>query len=241
MERVFHSHGGRGGAAGARRPGRVAARRPAPFRSPPSAVAAVAFRRRDPMFDRLRESFRAQLDATARSADARRDVLRAMRESLVQARMGIDDLRRGVAEARRRRDEARAALATTERRRDLAAGIDDRETVQVAERFAATERERVAVLEQKLAAQEAELALVEREVGEMTADFQRAQAGVPLRPGAAGAPDAAARAAAEVDELLGHDRGAEGELDALGRARTRAARESEADARLAELKRRMGK
>jgi hypothetical protein len=193
------------------------------------------------MFEGLRESFRTRLDASGRSGDARRDVLRDMRESLVHARMGVDDLRRGIDESRRRLATAQAELATIERRRDLASGIGDRETVDVAERFAATQRERVAVLAQKLAAQEAELALVGREVAEMTAEFQRAQAGVPLRAGSAGARDVDERAAAEVDELLRRDGALADDLDALGRAQARSARESEADARLAELKRRMGK
>lgn len=193
------------------------------------------------MFEGLRETFRARLDETGRSGDARRDVLREMRESLVHARMGVDDLRRGVDECRRRLEVAQGELATTERRRDLAAGIGDRETVDVAERFATTQRERVAVLAQKLAAQEAELALVTREVGEMTAEFQRAQAGVPLRPGTSGGAERDTHTAAEVDELLRKDGALQGELDALGRAQARSARESEADVRLAELKRRMGK
>lgn len=188
------------------------------------------------MFEQLRASFRAMLDA-ARSPDDRRAVLGDMKESVVRARMGVDDLRRGVEEVRRRLEAGRSELDTLVRRRDLAAGIGDQETVQVAERFAGLQRERVAVLEQKLAAQEAELALVEREVAEMTTDLRRATDGVPLRPPG---PGAAGARAVDVDPL-DPDAGLRAELDALGRRQASTARETDVDARLAELKRRLGR
>jgi phage shock protein A len=199
------------------------------------------------MFDQLRSSFRTMFDAARTPAD-RRAVVAEMRETLVRARLGVDDLRRGVAETRARRDAAQTELETTRRRGRLAADVGDAETVAVAARFEAQQAERLAVLERKLAAQEDELALVERQVGEMTADFRRAAAGVPPggASGAGGVGGAEARAAAEVDELLrdtaGGASGADAAaFDALSRQQDRATREADADARLAELKRRMGK
>ena len=68
-----------------------------------------------------------------------------------------------------------------ERRGRLAADLPDRETVTLAERYAARHRERVGVLERKLAVQRDELLLAEREVAEMMAEYRAA------RPGAASA------------------------------------------------------
>jgi hypothetical protein len=93
----------------------------------------------------------------------------------------------------------------------------------------------VTVLERKLDAQEAELAIVEREVGEMTAELKQAMLGVP------GAPSVDDAAAAEVEAALNDSPNIASEIDAMGRARARAAREADAEQRLAELKRRMGK
>ena len=192
------------------------------------------------MFDQLRASFRSMLDS-ARSPADHRAVAAEMKATLVQARMGLDDLRGGVAQTQERLATARAELETTRRRGRLAADIADRETVEVAARFEQQQAERVAVLERKLEAQEAELSLAEREVAGLTADYRRAAAGVPIGGAGGRAGDAAARAAAaEVDEIVGRGPGADA-LDALTRERARAEREASADERLAALKRRMGK
>ena len=128
------------------------------------------------VFDQLRASLRGALDAhgdAGRSPEDRRAATAAMREALVAARVGVDDLRRGLAEARARVDAARAELETTRRRGRLAAGVGDAETVAVAERFAASQAERVGVLEAKAEVQARELALAEREVEQMTAEYRR--------------------------------------------------------------------
>lgn len=194
------------------------------------------------LFDQLRESFRSALDG-ARPPAERRAAMAEMKAALVQARLGVDDLRRGLEAARARAVAARAELETTRRRGRLAREVGDAETVAVAERFAGTQAERADVLEAKADAQARELALAERELAEMTAEFKRlAATGI---AGAPGARSAEARAAAEVEEVLGGDDALRAELDALGRqgggAAARAGREADADARLAALKRRMGK
>jgi hypothetical protein len=91
----------------------------------------------------------------------------------------------------------------------------------------------VAVLDRKVAVQAEELALAEREVAEMTAQLKSAAAGVgdgpaprPLSDAELGLDDAAALRQS---------------LDTMGRAAARASAEADAEARLAELKRRMGR
>jgi hypothetical protein len=165
--------------------------------------------------------------------EARRAGLAQMKQTLVQARMGLDDLRGGIEQTRQRLAAEQRELETVRRRKGLAAGINDQETVALAEKYEALHAERTGVLERKLAVQEAELAMVEKEVAEMTTALKSAMAG------AGGAPLQAD--SAELDEML--DGGAEvaQEIDALGRASARSAREAEADRLLAELKRRMGK
>ena len=156
--------------------------------------------------------------------------------------MGLDDLRRGIAETQSRLTREKTELDTVRRRKQLAEGINDAETVKIAERYEKQHAERVAVLERKLESQEAELALVEREVHEMNAEFKLAAAGgTPGDPrGVASGGDAAA-AAREVDEELDESAKIRSELDGLARARRRADAEAEADEKLAALKRRMGK
>lgn len=190
------------------------------------------------MFDSFRQALHELMDR-AMPPEERRATLARMKQTLVTARMGLDDLRGGVALTRQRLAKEQQELDTMRRRKGLAAGINDAETVTLAEKYEALHAERVGVLKRKLEAQEAELAIAERDVAEMTTELRNAMAGIP--PGA-GRPSLDAEAAAEVDELT-EERGADvaSEIDALGRAQARNAREADADARLAELKRRMGK
>jgi len=186
------------------------------------------------MFEQLRASLRNLLD-NASPAD-RRAALTDLKQALVHARMGVDDLRTGVAKARERTAAAQEELETIRRRKRLAEQIGDAETVAVADRFEKLQAERVDVLTRKQDAQERELALAEHEVAEMSADFRRAVAGVGSG-GPVGGGDPERAAAAEVDALLGDDDASDRER----RAAARAQRDADADARLAELKRRMGK
>ena len=182
------------------------------------------------MFEQIRESFRHML-ASATAPGDRRAVLAEMKETLVRARLGVDDLRGGVAASRTKLDAERRELETVRRRLGLAQQIGDAETVSVAERFEKHHLERVEVLEQKLAVQERELSLVEAEVAEMTTEFRSAMVGAGPRPAAAQVHDPLEDEASRLRD----------ELDGLARSRTRSAREAEADDRLADLKRRMGK
>jgi hypothetical protein len=198
------------------------------------------------MFDDVRQAFRDLLRRTPPSGDARRSIVAQMRETLVQARMGLDDLRKGVVETKARLTRERAELETVRRRKQLAVGINDSETVILAERYEKQHVERVALLERKLETQEAELVMVEREVDEMNTDFKLAAAGA--TPGVSSGSSAGSTAGAStasgtdaVDDVLNENAGLDNELDGLARARRRADAESDADEKLAALKRRMGK
>jgi hypothetical protein len=191
------------------------------------------------MFEQLRDALRG-FNRDVGSGD-RRAALAGMKDALVHARLALGDLREGIAVTERRLAQEQAELDTATRRRGLAAGIDDAETVAVADRFVAQHAERVRVFEQKLASQRDELALAEREYDEMSRELKRAMAGLPLGgAGTASHEDAAMR---EVEEALGERQSAadRAALDALARAKARETREADASERLAALKRQLGR
>ena len=174
------------------------------------------------MFERLRQSLREAM-SRASSPEEGRAVLAMMRDALVQARMGVAEVRDALKETRAHLAHEKRELETVRRRRELAAGINDEETVKVAERFERRHVERIEVLGRKLAAQEGELALAQSELDEMNAQYRSMQAG--------GGPTMAPPAAEELGP----------EPDTLRREMDRAAREAEAERQLSELKRRMGR
>lgn len=184
------------------------------------------------MFEHLRQSLRDLLEGRVAPAD-RRALLAQMRDTLVQARVGLHDLREGVAATRRKLELERREHETVERRRRLAEGIGDTETVAIADRYVKLHAERLAVLERKLGAQEDELALAESEIESMTRDLKAASAGVGTMP----PPGAAEQdpAGLEESETLRQ------EIDSLGRSQRREAADARADEMLEALKRRMGK
>ena len=184
------------------------------------------------MFEQLRQSLNELLARATRPED-RRDVLARMKDSLVHGKLGVEDLRAGVAATRARLERERHEVETIRRRKGLAEGIKDTETVTLAARFEAQHAERVAVLVRKLDAQESELAIAERELAEMTVEFKRHMAGATPPPSTAGVPK---------DPLAGETGAAAGEeIDGLARQRARSARDEDADRRLEELKKKMGK
>jgi hypothetical protein len=187
------------------------------------------------MFEKFRQQLNDLLDRATPPED-RRAMLARMKDTLVQARMGLDDLRSGLSATRVKLKLEERELETIERRKRLAEEIKDAETVAVATRFAAQQSEKVDVLRRKLEAQEAELSLAEREVGAMTEELRAAAAGI--SPGSVGAGPIGSATAAD-ESAVGGDGGLRSDLDAMSRSRARSDREAEADAKLAELKRRM--
>jgi hypothetical protein len=189
------------------------------------------------MFDELRDSLRAL--SSRLDPDERRRMGQGMREAMVHAKLAINDMRAALATTEQRLRVEEGELATVRRRQSLAADIGDQETVAIAERFAAQHAERVAVLETKRMAQQQELALAEREYEAMSSDLRQILSGV--APGGE-SPDAAA--AREVQALFTHeDPGATVDPLASGAParRSRVEREADAEARLAELKKRFGR
>lgn len=195
------------------------------------------------MFESLRKSL-DDLLSRATPPEERRQIVSRMRDTLVQAKMGLQDLRDGLEKSRRRVEAERRELDTVQRRKRLAEQINDAETVRLATQYEQLHAERVEVLARKLEAQESELALAEREVSQMMSELRAAASGI--GPPGAGIGGAAAMNAAmdEIESELGgaaKDNSVREEIDGMSRARARADREADAARRLEELKRRMGK
>ncbi len=187
------------------------------------------------VFDGFRRSFEDLLSRATRPEE-RRVVAARMKETLVQARMGLDDLRTGLDKARQRLVLEERELETVRRRKQLAESINDRETVDIATKYEEMHTQRVDVARQKVAAQEAELALAEHDVGAMTSQLKAVMSGADAANGPSGAIDPGM----ETDERP-EAADLRSEIDSLGRARAAADREADAARRLDELKRRMGK
>lgn len=190
------------------------------------------------------ESFRQALQDVLRRGTApedRRTLLSHMRDTLAQARVGLDDLRSSIATTRARLAAEQKELETVRRRLSMAEAIGDQETVRVAQRFERQHAERAEVLARKLAAQESELAMTEDEVREMTEAYKGAAKGIGPAGSAPGGRTLEEQAAADLERELNPEQQELSELNALRREQEKAAREQEAARRLEELKRRMGK
>lgn len=187
------------------------------------------------MFEDIRRALKDLLEGDVAPSD-RRSALNDMRDTLVRARMGLDDIRKAVEMTGKRLTAERAELETVQRRLALAEGIGDLATVEVARRYEAQHKERVLLLEQRLEVETGELGLVEREVDDMMAQLKAANAGV-----GSGLKSGTADRATIPDDILDEDAQLNRELAHMRRAQQRAAQEASADEHLAALKRRMGK
>lgn len=208
--------------------------------APDTILSPRCYRGHRPVFESLRKSLD---DLLSRSTppEERRQIVSRMRDTLVQAKMGLQDLRDGLAQSKRRLDQERRELDTVLRRKRLAEQINDAETVRLATQYEQMHAERVAVLERKLEAQESELALAERDVAQMMTELRQAASGI---PSAGERSNAAVNAAMdEIESEMGSSKSESlrDEIDGLSRARTRADHEADAARKLEELKRRMGK
>jgi hypothetical protein len=186
------------------------------------------------VFESLKATLHDLLHGQVAPAD-RRAVIADMKHALVAAKMGVADLKDGLEVTRKRLAVERDQLATMQRRKALAAAVPDPDTVALAEKFEAQHTERIAVLERKLEAQEAEAALAERDYDEMLKQLKAASAGV-----GSGA-SAANRAPTDTELGLPDDTDLRSELDSLSRQRSRSDAEAAADAKLEELKKKLGR
>lgn len=216
------------------------------------------------MFDNLRNAFREAIDNFNKELhrdqipEAVDSLLAGMRAEVAEAQARVRELEaqitRATAEAEREKNEA----ATARRRGKMAADIGDADTAEVATQYAVSREERQRVLEQKAAAMKEELVIRQREVQDMLAKVKEAQAsrdGLAATAGRTGArkslhaaddlfseldrmaekighEDAQARAAEELGDL---------DLDADPDFAPPPPPEVDLDARLEELKRRMGR
>lgn len=189
------------------------------------------------MFESLKATLHDLLNGRVSPAD-RRAAIYQMKSALVSAKLGVDDLREGVEVTRRKLAAERDQLATVQRRKALAEGINDAETVALAVKYEQQHGEHVAVLERKLEAQEAEAQLAEKELGEMMSQLKAANAGVGSNTDPAGGGP---REISDAELGLPDDGKLHSELDSLARSNKRSAADADAEAKLAELKKRMGK
>jgi hypothetical protein len=185
------------------------------------------------VFDNLRQSF-DELLQRATKPEERRLVASRMKETLVQARMGLDDLRDALEKAKQRLALEAKELETVQRRKQLAEAINDRETVEIAVKYEDMHLEKVNVLRQKVGIQESELALAERDVESMATELKAVISGT--------APGATQHVIDDSDLGL-NEKSADvaSEIDSLRRARASTDREADAARRLDELKKKMGK
>ena len=192
------------------------------------------------MFESLRKSLD---DLLSRSTppEERRQIVSRMRDTLVQAKVGLQDLRDGLAQSKRRLEQERRELDTVQRRKRLAEQISDAETVRLATQYEQMHAERLAVLERKVEAQESELALAERDVAQMMTELRQAASGIPSAGERSNASVSAAMDEIESEMGSGKNESLRDEIEGLSRARTRADHEADAARKLEELKRRMGK
>lgn len=181
-------------------------------------------------------------------------LLGAMRREMVEARAALPLLEQNhnAAVAELAREKQR--LADTERRRGQAERIGDAETVRIATEFEEKHRRRVAVLEEKVRAAAAEWELRRDESREMMEKYKEADANrfallaEMRRQGARGTIHSAMGGTplddfARAEEQIEHDSAYADAMEDLagGPPPPRRPAPSDVDARLEELKRRMGR
>ena len=221
------------------------------------------------MFESLRDAFREATenfkrelnrDAVPEAADK---LLRAMEKELVDSRVQLEELSDQLARTRSEVEAEDRELRTCLRREEMARGIGDEETAQVASEFAARHLRRRDVLEEKVSVLERELADRREEMDAMTGQLKEARARRDSLTATAGrtgarnrieeADDLFARMDEMADRISDFDARAQAaqelgemELDGVERptwdgSGTSTSDRANVDARLAELKRRMGK
>jgi HAMP domain-containing protein len=187
------------------------------------------------VLDKLREAIESVLDGVGRPD--RDGSLRLMHEAVVEARVALDAMAEAILKTEKHLTEERSHLDDAVRRGRLAGEIDDHETVEVADRYAAKHREHLTILERKLEAQRGELELAKREFGEMREQLQAARANRPQ----ADASDRLEAAWREIETAGGSRTRIDADDDRLRSEVDRAAREAAAEAQLERLKKKMGR
>lgn len=215
------------------------------------------------MFDNLRRAFREAVDNFNRELErdavpeAMDGLLKGMEQEAVSAKSGLEALRKDLEVTRKRAAAEKREAEVCRRREELARKIGDVETADIAAKFGERHERRCQVLAEKGDAIQAEVRLQESEFAEMLDQIREARASRNSLEATAGRTRAR-RSVHAADDLFGEldrmaekidgtDAGTDAEKapfddgrefdEALGRSR----REEIIDARLEELKRRMGK
>ncbi|HEX8392690.1 MAG TPA: hypothetical protein VF665_10080 [Longimicrobium sp.] len=179
-------------------------------------------------------------------------LLGGMRREMVQARAALPLYEEGVRAAEAELAREQQALNDAVRRGGLAERIRDAETVRIAAEFAERHRKRVAVLEEKVRAARAEQELRAAEVQDMMRRYKEAdlnrfgllaavrqqRAGQTIREAGTTGVDDFDRMASRIEHDAAYN-DALGELDGAAPPPPRPA-EDDVEARLQEMKRRMG-
>jgi hypothetical protein len=182
-------------------------------------------------FDDLKKKLEDLMDRATPPQD-RREAASQMRDTLVQAKMGLSEMQASLDKDRQRLQIEERELETVRRRKQMALDINDAETVKIAEQFEATHAKKVELLRRKVAVQEDEVRMAEADVEAMSRD---------LKAAVKGTGDFGPTVRAPSSEADPSSAPLASEIEALGRARRRAEHEAAADAELEALKRQMGK
>ncbi len=211
------------------------------------------------MFENLRRAFREALDNFNREMErdavpeAMDGLLKGMEKEAVSAKSGLDALMKELEATRKRADAEKREAEVCRRREALACRIGDIETADIAAKFAEKHRRRFRVLTEKGDAIQAEVRLRESEFDEMLDQIREARASRSSLDATAGrtrarrSVHAAADLFGELDRMAEKIDGTDAEEspfddgrefdEALGRSQ----KAERIDARLEELKRRMGR
>ena len=187
-------------------------------------------------FGRLRDAVRAALDAATPPENVR-DLVRQLREVVVEASAAVPELRAELARTDAALAVERRQLAEAERRGRLARDVQDRETADIAARFAAKHAEEVSRLERKAERGRDAVARAEADLLELRGELRRAERSGPAT--------AAERSAERAWRALRAAGGAHPGADPAGALRDAALRRSgdevAAEQQLRQLKRQMKK
>ena len=215
------------------------------------------------MFENLRKAFRDAVDNFNREmsregvSDTVDGLLKGMEREAVATKAGLESLKEQLATARTRIAAEEREAGVCRRREELARKIGDSETADIAARFAEKHENRRQVLSDKATAIEAEVRLAEAEYGDMLEQIKKARASRESLKATAGRTRARSSIQGsddlfgELDRMADRIEGNEADTDAadelfddggdFDHELRRARREEVADARLEELKRRMGR
>lgn len=215
------------------------------------------------MFENLKNAFREAVDNFNR--ELRREgvtetvdgLLKGMEREAVAAKSGLKSLKEQLDRARKRADAEGREAGVCRRREALARKIGDSDTAGIAAQFAEKHENRQRVLSDKAKAIEAEIRLGESEYAEMIRQIRKARANRDSLAATAGRTRARSSIHrsddlfGELDRMADRISGNEERGDAakdlfddgpeFDETLRRARREEVADARLEELKRRMGR